>query len=62
MIVQSIQTTWDRINHQVRRSEFRIVEDPATNKKTIEVVQYLYNKVAELEPAKTKGNEVDKKA
>ena len=62
MTVQSIQTTWDRVNYQGRRSEFRTVEDPITNKKTIEVVQYLYNKVAELEPAKTKGNEVDKKA
>jgi hypothetical protein len=62
MIVQSIQTTWDRTNHQVRRSEFRTVEDPATNKKTIEVVQYLYNKVAQLEPTHTKGHNVDKKA
>ena len=62
MIVQSIQTTWDRTNHQVRRSEFRIVEDPATNKTTIDVVQYLYNKVAELEPTRNKGYEIDKKA
>jgi hypothetical protein len=62
MIVQSIQTTWDRVNYQGRRSEFRTIEDPTTNKKTIEVVQYLYNRVAELLPSSTKkGQQFDRK-
>jgi len=48
------------VNHQYRTTVYSQLVDPTTNKKIIEVVQYLYNKVGELEP--THHNyEIDKK-
>jgi hypothetical protein len=50
------------INHQNRLTTYKTIQDPVSNKQLIEVVQYLYNKVGELEPTHSKGHEVDKKA
>ena len=61
MIVQSITAVNDMVNHQYRNTVYSMLVDPATNKKIIEVVQYLYNKVGELEPTHH-STQVDKKA
>jgi hypothetical protein len=61
MIVQSVTSVYDMINHQDRLTVYNTLIDPATNKQVIEVVQYLYNKVGQLEPTHH-NNEVDKKA
>jgi len=50
MIIQSITSVNDMVNHQFRTTLYKTVEDPVTNKKYIEVVQYLYNKIGKLEP------------
>jgi len=62
MIVQSISTVWDMVNHSQRLSVYKIIDDPATNKQIIDVVQYLYNKVGQLESTQSTGQNVDKKA
>ena len=61
MIVQSVTSVTDMINHQYRNTVYTMVIDPATNKQLIEVVQYLYNRVGQLEPTHH-NTEVDKKA
>ena len=62
MIVQSIHTAWDMVNHQSRLTIYKTIDDPATNKQLLEVVQYLYNRVGQLEPTHSKGQHVDKKS
>lgn len=49
------------VNHQYRTTVYKTLDDPATNKQVIEVVQYLYNKVGELEPT-NQTYQIDKKA
>ena len=61
MIVQSVTSVTDMINHQYRNTVYTMVIDPATNKQLIEMVQYLYNRVGQLEPTHH-NTEVDKKA
>lgn len=61
MIVQSVSSVTDMVNHQSRLTIYKTIEDPATNKQLIEVVQYLYNKVGQLEPTHH-NSQVDKKA
>ena len=60
MIVQSVTSVNDMVNHQYRTTVYSQLVDPTTNKKIIEVVQYLYNKVGELEPTHH-STQVDKK-
>ena len=48
------------VNHQYRTTFYKTVEDPATNKKYLEVVQYLYNKIGQLEPTHS-NHQTDKK-
>jgi hypothetical protein len=62
MIVESIRNSWDMVHNQYRNTQFSTIVDPITQKKIVEIVQYLYNKVGELEPTYSKGHEVDKKA
>jgi hypothetical protein len=50
MIVQSIANNWDMVYNQFRNIEYKTLVDPVSQKKVIEVVQYLYNKMGELEP------------
>jgi hypothetical protein len=61
MIIQSISTINDITNHQYRATVYKTVQDPATNKQYLEVVQYLYDKVGKLEPTH-RNNQIDKKA
>ncbi len=61
MIVQSVTSVNDMVNHQDRLTVYNTLLDPATNKQIIEVVQYLYNKVGQLEPTHH-NNHIDKKA
>jgi len=61
MIIQSIHNSWDMVYNQYRNTVYKTLEDPITQKKYIEVVQYLYNKEGRIEePAK--GGNVDKQA
>jgi hypothetical protein len=61
MIVQNIHNSWDIVYNQYRNTMYKTLEDPITQKKIIEVVQYLYTKQGRIEePAK--GNNVDKQA
>ena len=61
MIVQGITSVTDMVDHQSRLTVYKTLEDPATNKRVIEVVQYLYNKVGQLEPTHH-NSKIDKKA
>ena len=61
MIVQSVTSVNDMVNHQYRNTDYSMLVDHTTNKKVIEVVQYLYNKIGQLEPTHH-NNHIDKKA
>ena len=61
MIVQNVTSLNDVTNHQYRTTVYKTVEDPATNKKYLEVVQYLYDKMGNLEPTH-RNHQVDKTA
>lgn len=50
MIIQSVIAVNDMINHQYRNTVYKTLDDPATHKKSIEVVQYLYNRKGKTEP------------
>jgi hypothetical protein len=50
MIVESIANNWDIAYNQFRNIEYKTLVDPVSQKKVIEVVQYLYNKMGKLEP------------
>lgn len=61
MIVQSVTSVNDMVNHQYRNTVYSTLVDLKTNKQVIEVVQYLYDKVGKLEPTHH-NNHIDKKA
>ena len=61
MIVQSVTSVNDMVNHQDRTTVYNTLVDLKTNKQVIEVVQYLYDKVGKLEPTHH-NNQIDKKA
>jgi len=61
MIVQSVTSVTDMVNHQSRLTVYKTLEDPVSRKHLVEVVQYLYNKVGKLEPTHH-NSQVDKKA
>jgi len=58
MIIQSIHNAWDTVYNQYRNTVYKTLEDPITQKKYIEVVQYLYNKQGRIEES-AKGRNVD---
>ena len=58
MIVQSVTNSWDMVYNQYRNTEYRTLIDPKTNKKVIEVVQYLYDNKGQVTPA-AKGQVID---
>ena len=59
MIIQSVSTVQDMVNHRVRVTFYKTVEDPATHKTTLEVVSFIYNNKADIQPTKIKGVNVD---
>ena len=61
MIVQSISTVLDMVNHQNRTTFYKTVEDPVTHKKVIEVIEYIYTKEGNMtaSEAATKGLTID---
>ncbi len=61
MIIQSIQQSWDMVYNQYRNTVYKTLEDPITQKKYIEVVQFLYTKNGAIE-APNNGSNVDKQA
>ena len=58
MIVQSISTSWDMVYDQYRKTEYKTLIDPVTNKKVTEIVYYLYDKQGQITPD-AKGQNVD---
>jgi hypothetical protein len=50
MIIESTSAVRDIVNNIYRTTLYSTVKDPVTNRKYIEVVQYLYNRVGELVP------------
>ena len=58
MIVQNVTNSWDMVYNQYRNTEYRTLLDPKTNKKVIEVIQYLYDKKGEVQPT-SKGQTID---
>jgi hypothetical protein len=62
MIVQSIHNTWDMVYGSYRNTEYKTLEDPKTNKTVVEVVQYLYDSKADVQPNNVKGTNVDVQA
>jgi hypothetical protein len=61
MIVQNIHNSWDIVYNQYRNTVYKTLEDPITQKKIIEVVQFLYTKEGRIEEP-VKGCNVDKQA
>jgi len=61
MIIQSIHNSMDMVYNQYRNTVYKTLEDPITQKKYVEVVQYLYNKEGRVEET-SKGSNVDKQA
>ena len=49
------------VQNQYRNTVYKTLEDPKTHKKTIEIVNYIYDKQAKMEDH-TKGRNVDKQA
>ena len=45
-----------------RNTVYKTLEDPKTHKTVIEVVQYLYDNKANVQPTKVKGTNVDVQA
>ena len=62
MIVQSIHNSWDMVYGSYRNTEYKTLEDPKTHKTVIEVVQYLYDNKANVQPNSVKGTNVDVQA
>jgi hypothetical protein len=58
MIVTSISTNWDMVYDQYRKTEYKTLIDPVTDKRVVEVVQYLYDKQGQIRPD-AKGQNVD---
>jgi hypothetical protein len=58
MIVQSITNSWDMVYDQYRKTVYKTLIDPATDKKVVEIVQYLYDKHGQIRPD-VKGQNVD---
>ena len=50
MIIESTASVRDLVNNRYRTTLYTTVQNPVTNKKYIEVVQYLYNRVGEMVP------------
>lgn len=62
MIVQSIHNSWDMVYGSYRNTVYKTLEDPKTHKTVIEVVQYLYDNKANVQPNNVKGTNVDVQA
>lgn len=62
MIVKSIHNSWDMVYGSYRNTVYTTLEDPKTHKKIVEVVQYLYDNKADIQPTKVKGVNVDLQA
>ena len=58
MIVQSISTNWDMVYDQYRKTEYKTLIDPVTQKRVTEIVHYLYDKHGQIKPD-AKGQNVD---
>ena len=50
MIVQSVSTVVDMVNHRDRTTFYKTVEDPETNRTTLEVVSFLYDRKGQITP------------
>lgn len=62
MIVTSISTDVDRYYNLDKTVVTKNVFNPITQKYGVEYVQYFYNKIAQLEPTKAVGINIDKYA
>ena len=62
MIVQSIHSTTGVTSTGYKNTVYTTLEDPVTHKRVIEVVEHLYDSTGRVEPANTKGRDVDIKA
>jgi hypothetical protein len=62
MIVQNIHNTWDMVYNSHRQTVYTTLEDPKTHKRVVEVVQYLYDSKANVQPNSVKGTNVDVQA
>jgi len=58
MIVQSITNSWDMVYDQYRKTVYKTLIDPVTDKKVVETVQYLYDKHGQIKPD-VRGQNVD---
>ena len=60
MIVQSVSTVLDMVNHRDRTTFYKTVEDPTTKRTTTEVVSFLYDRSGQVKPD-NKGLYVDRR-
>ena len=60
MIVSSVRNVWDMVSDRCRKTVYRTVEDPVTQKQYIETERYLYDKTGTVKQNDT-GNNIDKK-
>lgn len=62
MIVTSIGTHLDRYYGVDKKLVIKNVYNPVTEKMGVEYIQYIYNKIGQLEPTKSVGVNLDKHA
>jgi hypothetical protein len=60
MIIQSVSTVLDMVNHRDRTTFYKTVEDPTTKRITTEVVAFLYDRSGQVKPDH-KGQNVDQR-
>jgi hypothetical protein len=61
MIVDSVQTVRDIFHSKDRVTIYKTLIDEKSNKKVVEIVQFLYNKTGSIE-GPSKGSNIDLKA
>jgi hypothetical protein len=61
MVIQGIQTVFDTFHYKDRVTVYKTLVDELTNKKVVEIVQFLYNRNGSIEEP-SKGSNVDIKA
>jgi hypothetical protein len=61
MIIEAIQTVRDTFHNKDRVTIYKTLVDESTNKKVVEIVQYLYSRNGTIE-SPSKGSNIDLKA
>jgi hypothetical protein len=61
MVIQGIQTVYDTFHYKDRVTVYKTLVDETSNKKVVEIVQFLYSRNGAIE-GPSKGSNIDLKA